>query len=85
MAIQSFSCELTQEFFVFGRVSKKIGWSTVGSVARRKLDVLHFATALQDLRSPPGNRLESLRGHLKGFWSIRINDQWRIVFGCSNL
>ena len=45
-----------------------------------KLDVLNAAQILDDLRSPPGNRLEPLRGDLKGFHSIRINSQWRIVF-----
>jgi proteic killer suppression protein len=49
-------------------------------VARRKLLYLHEAADLRDLRSPPGNRLESLKGDLKGFHSIRINDQWRVVF-----
>jgi proteic killer suppression protein len=42
--------------------------------------MLDNANALRDLRSPPGNRLEALRGDLKGLWSIRINDQWRICF-----
>lgn len=45
-----------------------------------KLDVLNAAQILTDLRSPPGNRLELLKGDLKGFYSIRINSQWRIVF-----
>jgi len=45
-----------------------------------KLDMLNGAAALLDLRSPPGNRLEALRGDLKGFHSIRVNDQWRLVF-----
>lgn len=49
-------------------------------VARRKLLYLHDAADLRDLRVPPGNRLESLRGELAGFHSIRINDQWRVVF-----
>ena len=48
--------------------------------ALRKLDMLEAAHALLDLRSPPGNRLEALRGDLAGLHSIRINDQWRIVF-----
>jgi proteic killer suppression protein len=48
--------------------------------ARRKLLYLHEAADLRDLRSPPGNRLESLKGDLKGFHSIRINDQWRVLF-----
>jgi proteic killer suppression protein len=49
-------------------------------VARRKLEAVHAATTLDDLRSPPGNRLESLSGDRAGQHSIRINDQWRICF-----
>jgi len=49
-------------------------------VALRKLDMLARAHALIDLRAPPGNRLEALKGDREGFYSIRINDQWRIVF-----
>ena len=45
-----------------------------------KLDILNAAQSLEDLRSPPGNRLEALKGDFKGFHSIRINVQWRIVF-----
>ncbi len=45
-----------------------------------KLDMLDAAASILDLRSPPGNRLETLKGHLKGFHSIRVNDQWRVVF-----
>lgn len=45
-----------------------------------KLDMLNGAAAVLDLRSPPGNRLEALKGDLKGFHSIRVNDQWRVVF-----
>ena len=48
--------------------------------ARRKLLYLHDAAELDDLRVPPGNRLEALRGQLSGCHSIRINDQWRVVF-----
>ncbi|MDH3532476.1 MAG: type II toxin-antitoxin system RelE/ParE family toxin [Gammaproteobacteria bacterium] len=48
--------------------------------ARRKLLYLHDAAELKDLRVPPGNRLEGLKGNWKGFQSIRINDQWRVVF-----
>ena len=46
--------------------------------------MLDNACALEDLRTPPGNRLEALRGNLKGFWSIRINDQWRLCFRFTN-
>jgi toxin HigB-1 len=54
--------------------------ANIRSMALRKLDVLNAAHRLDDLRSPPGNRLEALRGDLEGFYSIRVNDQWRIVF-----
>lgn len=50
------------------------------TIALRKLDMLNAATQLEDLRVPPGNRLEVLRGGLAGRHSIRVNDQWRIVF-----
>jgi len=49
-------------------------------VARRKLLLLHQARRLDDLRAPPGNRLEALKGNRAGQHSIRINDQWRICF-----
>ena len=50
------------------------------NVALRKLDMIQAARQLEDLRSPPSNRLEALRKDLKGFHSIRVNDQWRIIF-----
>jgi proteic killer suppression protein len=52
----------------------------IRKTALRKLDVLNAAYQLVDLRSPPGNRLEALKGNLQGFHSIRINDQWRVIF-----
>lgn len=54
--------------------------STIRAAANRKLDVINGATVLEELRSPPGNRFEALRGDLARFHSIRVNDQWRIVF-----
>lgn len=54
--------------------------SDIRATAVRKLDLLNAAHELQDLRVPPGNRLEALKGELRGKHSIRINDQWRIVF-----
>ena len=48
--------------------------------ARRKLRMINQARIVEDLQIPPGNRLEQLKGNLKGFWSIRINQQWRIIF-----
>jgi len=56
----------------------------VRSAALRKLDMLNAAHILLDLRSPPGNRLELLHGELAGLHSIRVNDQWRIVFRWSD-
>jgi proteic killer suppression protein len=50
------------------------------AVLRRKLDQLYNAVGIRDLRVPPGNRLEALRGEWQGWHSIRVNDQWRIVF-----
>lgn len=48
--------------------------------AKRKLELIDAAASLDDLRVPPSNRLEKLRGNLAGFYSIRINDQWRVIF-----
>ncbi|MCB0419854.1 MAG: type II toxin-antitoxin system RelE/ParE family toxin [Bdellovibrionales bacterium] len=80
MAIQSFSDKYTKEFFTKGKIGKGVKWKSVAKVAQRKLDMLHYAAFLEDLKSPPNNRLEVLKGDLKDFHSIRINDQWRIVF-----
>jgi len=80
MAIQSFSDKATKQFFITGELEKGLGWADAMRVARRKLDMLHYAARLTDLASPPGNRLETLKGDLKGLHSIRMNDQWRIVF-----
>lgn len=80
MAIRSFRDEDDEIFFKKGRVSPKRGWANIRAIVRRKLDMLHYAKELIDLRSPPGNRLEALSKDLDGRYSIRINDQWRIVF-----
>jgi proteic killer suppression protein len=52
----------------------------VVAVALRKLDLVNAAARLDDLKMLPGNRLEALKGDLQGFHSIRVNDQWRIIF-----
>ena len=57
---------------------------TIQNVARRKLRMIESAKDVKDLRVPPGNHLEELVGNLAGFYSIRINDQWRIVFSFEN-
>jgi toxin HigB-1 len=80
MAIQSFADPDVEDFFITGVTPPKVGWSGVAKVARRKLDMLDYAHKLEDMRSPPGNRLEVLKHDRAGFHSIRINDQWRVVF-----
>ena len=55
-------------------------FASIARVALRKLIQMNRARSLQDLAVPPGNRLEALKGNLAGFHSIRVNDQWRIVF-----
>jgi proteic killer suppression protein len=62
------------------RVAPKGFPSDLAGVARRKLVMVNNATRLADLTSPPGNRLEALKGSFSGRHSIRINDQWRVVF-----
>ncbi len=84
MSIQSFSDKATEAFFILGDVKKNLGWAEIAKIVRRKLDMLHYATNINDLRSPPGNRLKELEGELSGYYSIRINDQWRIVFKWSD-
>ena len=80
MALQPFADRVTEDFFFTDRLSRKAGWSAVRNVARRKLDMLHHAVSLDDLRVPPGNCVEALDGDLRGFFSIRLSDQWRILF-----
>jgi proteic killer suppression protein len=80
MAIQNFASRPIERFFVEGVIPKRAGWAGVARVAMRKLDMLDYAEQLSDLASPPGNRLEALKGDLAGYHSIRINDQWRVVF-----
>ena len=53
---------------------------SIWTVANRKLDMINAARDVQDLKVPPGNRLEMLKGERKGWYSIRLNDQYRIVF-----
>lgn len=80
MSIASFDDDITQRFFEAGKIKKGTPWASIKSVVIRKLDMVHYAAKLSDLRSPPGNRLKELSGPLKGYHSIRVNDQFRIVF-----
>ena len=75
--IRSFRDRRTEALFNDLDVSR---FRSIERVARRKLLFLHQALRLEDLKVPPGNRLEALKGERKGQHSIRINDQWRICF-----
>lgn len=79
--IESFGNRLAEDLF-YDRTSKEVRQfpPELKRAARRKLLYVHDAAELVDLRVPPGNRLEALKGKLAGCYSIRINDQWRIVF-----
>lgn len=84
MTIKSFSDKTTENFFISGDVRKGIGWVSISRIVKRKLDILHYASELKDLKAMPGNKLELLKGDLRGCYSIRINDQWRIIFKWSD-
>ncbi len=75
--IQSFADTDTEQLF---REERNRRFSAIGRVALRKLIQMNRAGRLEDLMVPPGNRLEALRGKLEGYHSIRINQQWRILF-----
>ena len=75
--IRSFGDRQTRELFADGFVRQFQG---VARRAKRKLEALNAAGRLADLNVPPSNRLEKLRGNLKDFRSIRVNDQWRVIF-----
>jgi proteic killer suppression protein len=77
MAIKSFKCADTEALFRMDRVPRFVAFERV---ALRKLVQLDIAGSLEDLRTPPGNRLESLAGARAGQWSIRVNDRFRICF-----
>ena len=76
--IRSFKSKETEKVFLRIRSKKLPG--DIQQIALRKLRMLHRSKSLQDLRVPPSNRLERLRGNRSGQYSIRINDQWRICF-----
>ena len=77
MAIKSFKCSETEALYEGERVQQFVN---IEAVALRKLAMLNRAATLDDLRVPPGNRLEPLKGKRQGQYSIRINDQFRVCF-----
>ena len=76
--IESFRCKATEKIFQ-REYSRKLP-TAIQKVAFRKLRMLHRSSTVEDLRVPPGNRLEALSGKRKGQHSIRINNAWRICF-----
>lgn len=76
--IKVFRCKETKK--LFNRIKSKKFPADIYKTALRKLIMIHAAASLNDLRIPPSNRLEQLKGDRKGQYSIRINDKWRICF-----
>ena len=76
--IRSFNCKHTEALFAGERCHRQ--WQNFRTVAERKLQMLNRAVRLDDLRVPPNNRLEALKGNRAGQWSVRVNDQWRLCF-----
>jgi toxin HigB-1 len=79
--IRSFADQATADVYVGreSRAARRIP-KPIWPIVRRKLDVVHRARSVQDLRYPSGNRLEALKGDRTGQWSLRVNDQYRITF-----
>ena len=81
--IKNFTNKSIEEFYITGKskhISPEIAKVALRKVALRKLDYLNSAITLEDLKIPPANRLERLKGDLKDFYSIRINKQYRVIF-----
>lgn len=76
--IRSFRCRETEKVFG-GQHSRKFPRAIQAS-ALRKLQQIHISEKIEDLRAPPGNRFEALKGKRAGFHSVRVNDQWRVCF-----
>ncbi len=77
MAIISFKCSDTETLFKLSRVKRFVN---IERPALRKLKQLDLALRIKDMRAPPGNRLEALKGARAGQWSVRVNDQYRLCF-----
>ena len=79
--INTFKCADTEALFKCNWVRR---FASIERAALRKLEQLDLALTIEDMRSPPGNRLEALKGKRSGQWSVRINDQWRLCFRFEN-
>jgi len=79
--IQAFKCSDTENMFNGLRIARFVN---IENVAMRKLAMLNRAEVIADLRLPPANHLEALKGDRKGQYSIRVNDQWRVCFKFEN-
>jgi proteic killer suppression protein len=75
--IKSFKCKNTHALYQGQRVAR---FMQIERAALRKLEQLDLAEIIEDMRAPPGNRLEALGGDRAGQWSVRINAQWRVCF-----
>ena len=75
--IKTFRCRDTEALFNGKRIARFVHFERV---ALRKLEQLDLAQVIEDMRAPPGNRLEALKGDRAGQWSVRINDKWRVCF-----
>lgn len=80
LEIISYGSKETKNFDLKGKLPNKCKWRAVENIAHRKLDILIYGSNVDDFKVPPGNKFEWLKGNLKEFASIRINDQWRIIF-----
>ena len=75
--IQSFADEDTEAVYLTGKSRR---WGSIARIAARRLQAIDFTSAIEDLKNPPGNRLEKMKGDRQDRWSIRIDDQYRVCF-----